>query len=122
MADTLAPVHVTVVGGTGDGGTTQQELRTPAGQPNVIATFVPTATALLVRGIDTFLTVFLAISGIGAITSIDAIKQLVPDHVAFGGRFEEAVFYAAVAAGFGTLKDLAVIVGRLKAKFPLLDV
>ena len=72
VTESMQPIHVTVVGGTGDGGTNRQYLKTPTGQPNVIATFIPTATALLVRGVDTFLTVFLAISGIGAITSIDA--------------------------------------------------
>jgi hypothetical protein len=119
----MEPVHVTVVGGTGDGGTSKQVLITPAGQPNVIATFIPTATALVVRFFDTFLTVLLAVSGIGAVTSIDAIKQLVPSHAALGGAvFEEAVFYAFVAASFGLLKDLAVIVSKLKSKYPLLDV
>jgi hypothetical protein len=119
----MEPVHVTVVGGTGDGGTRQQVIVTPSGQRNLIATFIPTATALAVRFLDTFLTVLLSISGIGAITSIDAIKNLVPTHSALGGAvFEEAVFYAFVAATFGLLKDIAVIVAKLKAKYPLLDV
>lgn len=119
----IEPVHVTVVGGTGSGGQAQQEIVTPAGRPNVIATFVPTATALLVRWIDTFLTTFLAISGVGAAISIEAIRNLVPSHTALGGTvMEEAVFYAFVTATFGSLKDLTVIVGKLKAKFPLLDV
>ena len=101
----------------------QQMLVTPAGQPNVIATFIPTATALLVRWIDTFLTTFLAISGIGAAISIDAIKNLVPTHAAIGGAvMEEAIFYALVTATFGSLKDLTVIVPKLKNKSPLLDV
>jgi hypothetical protein len=120
---TIEPVHVTVVGGTGAGDSMKQEIVTPAGQPNVIATFIPTATALLVRWIDTFLTTFLAISGVGAAISIDAIRNLVPSHTALGGAvMEEAVFYAFVTATFSLLKDLTVIVGRLKAKFPLLDV
>ncbi len=118
-----APISVTVVGGTGSGDSTQQMLVTPAGQPNVIATFIPTATALLVRWIDTFLTTFLAISGIGAAISIDAIKNLVPTHTAIGGAvMEEAIFYALVTATFGSLKDLTVIVSKLKNKYPLLDV
>lgn len=116
------PIHVTIVGGTGDGGMSQQELKTPFGQPNVIATFIPTATALAVRFLDTFLTVLLSISGVGALTSIDAIKALVPTHSAFGGVFEEAAFYAFVAASFGLLKDIGVIVAKLKARYPLLDV
>lgn len=119
----LEPVHVTVVGGTGDGSATKQTLLTPAGQPNIVATFIPTATALIVRWIDAFLTTFLAISGIGAAISIDAIRNLVPTHTALGGAvMEEALFYAFVTATFGLLKDLTVIVGKLKAKFPLLDV
>lgn len=119
----IEPVHATIVGGTGSGETTKQEIVTPKGQPNVIATFVPTATALIVRWFDTFLTTFLAISGVGAAISIDAIRNLVPSHTALGGTvMEEALFYAFVTATFGLLKDLTVIVGKLKAKFPLLDV
>lgn len=119
----IEPVHVTVVGGTGDGGMSKQTLATPAGQPNVVATFVPTATALIVRWVEAFLTTFLAISGIGAAISIDAIRHLVPTHAALGGAvMEEAIFYAFVTATFGLLKDLTVIVGKLKAKYPLLDV
>jgi hypothetical protein len=119
----MEAVHVTVVGGTGDGSQSQQELITQSGQPNIIATFVPTATALLVRWIDTFLTTFLAISGVGAAISIEAIRNLVPTHAALGGAvMEEAIFYAFITATFGALKDLTVIVGKLKARFPLLDV
>jgi len=119
----MDPVHVTVIGGTGDGISTKQIIHTPMGQPNVIATFIPTATALFVRWIDTFLTTFLAISGIGAAISIEAIRNLVPSHAALGGAvMEEAVFYAFVTATFSLLKDLTVIVGKLKARFPLLDV
>ncbi len=119
----IAPIAVTVMGGTGSGDSSQRMIVTPAGQPNIIATFIPTATALLVRWIDTFLTTFLAISGVGAAISIDAIKNLVPSHAALGGQvMEEAIFYALVTATFGSLKDLTVIVGKLKAKFPLLDV
>lgn len=119
----MEPVHVTVVGGTGSGDSSKQMIVTPAGQPNLIATFIPTATALAVRWIDMFLTVFLAVSGIGAAISIDAVKQLIPDHAAFGGGvIEEAIFYSFVAATFGLLKDLAVIVGKLKQRYPLLDV
>jgi hypothetical protein len=119
----IEPVHVTVMGGTGSGEQTKQEIVTPAGQPNVIATFIPTATALIVRWIDAFLTTFLAISGVGAAISIDAIRNLVPAHAALGGKvMEEAVFYAFITATFGMLKDLTVIVGKLKNKFPLLDV
>lgn len=119
----LDPVHVTIVGGTGSGNATTQTIQTPAGQRNIIATFVPTAVALLVGWIDTFLTVFLAISGIGAVSSIDAVKALVPSHQALGGAvFEEAIFYAFTAATFALLKDLGVIVSKLKQKFPLLGV
>lgn len=119
----MEPVHVTVVGGTGSGEGLKQEIVTPAGQPNVIATFVPTATALFVRWIDTFLTTFLAISGVGAAISIEAVRDLVPNHAALGGTvMEEAIFYAFVTATFSLLKDLTVIVGKLKQKFPLLDV
>ena len=75
------------------------------------------------RWIDTFVTTFLAISGVGAAISIDAVRHLVPSHTALGGAvMEEAVFYAFVTATFGLLKDLTVIVGKLKAKYPLLDV
>lgn len=119
----IEPVHVTVLGGTGSGEATTRELVTPAGQPNVIATFIPTATALVVRWIDAFLTTFLAISGVGAAISIEAIRNLVPTHSALGGAvMEEAIFYAFVTATFGMIKDLTVIVGKLKARYPLLDV
>jgi hypothetical protein len=119
----MEPVRVTIVGGTGSGNSSTQTIVTPAGQRNIIATFVPTALALLVGWVDTFLTVFLAVSGIGAVSSIDAVKSLIPTHAALGGAvMEEAIFYAFTAATFALLKDIAVIVSKLKQKFPLLGV
>jgi hypothetical protein len=122
MHDTppIEPVHVTIVGGTGDG-TTKQELVTSAGQPNVIATFVPTATALVVRFVDTFLTVLLTVTGVGAASNFEIIKQLLPNTASLGS-LRGAIFYSAVAATIGLAKDLTVIVGKLKKKYPLLDV
>lgn len=118
----LDPVHVTVVGGTGSGETTKQEIVTPIGQPNVIATFIPTGKALVVRWLDTFFTVFFTVSGLGAVASISALQQYLPAHQAAGSTFEEAIVTAFFGACLGLAKDFAVIVGKLKAKYPLLDV
>src|SRR5882672_10565508 len=102
----MEPVHVTVVGGTGSGETTTREIVTTDGQPNIIATFIPTAKGLFARWLDTFLNSFLAISGVGAVANIEAIKALIPTHAALGSSImEEAVFYAFVGATFQLLKN-----------------
>lgn len=111
----MEPQRVTVIGGTGDGGTKEQVIVTPAGQPNIIKTAVPTALALLVRFLDTLLTVVVGVLGVGGVTDIIAYTD-------FKDLLLKGLVTGAVAGGVGLIKDLATIVGKLKDKFPLLDV
>jgi hypothetical protein len=119
----MEPLHVTIMGGTGDGGVRQQTIVTPAGQQNVIATFIPTTYGLVLGWIDSFIKSFLSISGIGAVANIDALKAILPNHSALGGTvIEEAIFYAFVIATFGLLADIGKIVSKLREKYPLFGV
>lgn len=105
----------TVIGGTGDGTIKQQLIITPAGQPNQMVSFVPTALAVLVRFVDTFLTVMVATIGAAATTNIITA----PDFMAL---LAKCASLSVAGAVIGMMKDLIVIAGRLKKKFPLLDV
>jgi hypothetical protein len=78
---------------------------------------------LFTRWLDTFLSSFLSISGIGGLANIDAVKKLIPTHSALGSSvFEEAIFYAFIIASMQLLKNISVLVGKWKEKYPLLGV
>ncbi len=109
------PDSQVVMGGTGDGTRRQQLMETPQGQPDVMVHFVPTALAVLVRFADTFLTILVAAIGAGATTNIIPAD----DVVSLLGKCGSLALGGAI---IGMLKDLIVIAGKLKRKFPLLDV
>lgn len=105
----------TMIGGTGDGRIKQQIMETPMGQPDVVVNLIPTALAVLVRFVDTGLTILVASIGAGATTEIIPATDVVDLLMKCGGL-------ALGGAMIGMLKDLIVIAGKLKRKFPLLDV
>jgi len=105
----------TMIGGTGDGTIKQQLMETPQGQPDVVVSLVPTALAVLVRAVETFLTILVSLIGAGMTTSVIPATD-------FMDLVGKCASLSVAGAGFGMLKDLVVIAGRLRKRFPLLDV
>ncbi len=105
----------TVIGGTGDGIIKSQLMVTPGNRPDVQVHLIPTALAVLVRFADTFLTILVATIGAAATTTIITA----PDFLTLTTK---CAGLSVAGASIGMLKDLVVIAGRLKKKFPLLDV
>jgi len=112
----MAPMQATVISsGTGDGSIVKQVIETPAGQPNIIIRVISPLFALSIRFAETFLTAFMGGTGLDTITTWAQIVDLKVS--------VETIFYLALAtAALGLGKDLIVILGRLKQKYPLLDV
>lgn len=108
-------VTAVVVGGTGNGETKTQNVVTPAGQPDIKVVVVPTALALLVRFFDTFLTVVVGVLGVGGVTDVIPFTD-------FRDLLYKGAVTGFVAGSVGLIKDLAAVVGKLKQRFPLLDV
>lgn len=108
----VAPIQALIIG-TGDGGSTQQVVHTPAGQPNIVVTYITPLVALFVRFVDTFLTVLVATMTAGMTTSI------IPAHDFFDLLCKCASLSVAGAV-LGLLKDLLTVFTSLKQKFPLL--
>lgn len=104
-----------MIGGTGDGRIKTQLMETPSGQPDVVVALIPTALGVLVRFVDTFLTILVSLVSAGMTTSV------IPAHD-FLDLAGKCASLSIAGAGFGMLKDLVVIAGRLKKRFPLLDV
>lgn len=102
------------VGGTGDGRIKQMTITTPEGQANIIVNLVPTALGLLFGFIETFLTGLLSTATVASISN-----QLIP-FADFAGLVRVAASVALTGAALGTLKDLVVIVGQLKKRWPVL--
>lgn len=107
----IQPVQAVIIG-TGDG-TVKQVIETPAGQPDLIVTYIGPVLAILVRFVNTFLTILVGLVSAGMTTNI------IPAH-----DFVELVWKCAqlsvAGAGFGLLKDLVTVFGKLEQKFPLL--
>lgn len=109
----MEPISVNVIGGTGDG--KPMTLSTPAGQPDVIINPITTFAALLTRFVDTFLTIVVAAVGAATTTGIIPYSD-------FKDLVIKTSSLALVGSIIGLAKDLLVVVGKLKKKFPLLDV
>lgn len=109
------PVHVTIMGATGSGESKVREIVTHDGQPNIIATFIPTTLAVIVRFLDTFLTILVAAVTAGSVTNLIPAKD-------FWELLLKCASLSVAGAIIGLLKDLIVIAGQLKKRFPLLDV
>jgi hypothetical protein len=104
-----------MIGGTGDGRIKQQVMETPLGQPDVVVNLIPTALAVLIRALETFLTILVSLVSAGMTTSVIPAT----DFLDLAGK---CASLSIAGAGFGMLKDLVVIAGRLRKRFPLLDV
>lgn len=106
--------QVSVVGGTGDGRIRHHTIETPAGQPNIEVALIPTALGVLVGFADTFLNTLVSTATVAGVTKLIPFSD-----------FSELLFVgssvATTAAVIGMLKDLVVIAGRLKKKYPLLS-
>jgi hypothetical protein len=115
-AQPIPPVNVAIIG-TGDGGTpltTGTVAVTPDHQPNIVATIVTPFVAVFVRFLNQFLTTLVGLVGAGMMS-----PKLLP-----ATDFYHLVLTCAglsiAGAGFGFLKDLVTIFGRLEGKYPLL--
>lgn len=111
----MPPIHVAVIGGTGDGGVRPQTIETPKGQRNVVLTPISTALALGIRFVDTFLTALIAVAGLGGLTDMIPFED-------FADLLRKGASAGVIAGGVGFIKDMASVVGKLKQKYPLLDV
>ena len=114
--ESVAPVAMTLVSstGTGDGGTKTALIQTPAGQPNILATYITPVAALLSRFVTYFLTNLL-----GVMTTVSA-TGMIPFH-----DFKDLLLKSATISLGGALlssgKDLLTLFTAISKKFPLLD-
>jgi hypothetical protein len=116
----LEPVAVTVVD-TGHAPDvtlkTGTVAATPGTQtPNLIVTVVGPARAILVRFVNQFLTTLVGLVG-AAMTPAGAAVLPATD---FYHLVLNCAALSVAGAGFGALKDLVTIFGRLESKYPLL--
>ncbi len=112
----MAPMQATVISsGTGDGSIVKQVIQTPAGQPNIIIRVISPLFALSIRFGETFLTALLAGTGLDTLSSWSQVVDLKVSA-------STIVYLALSTAVLGLGKDLIVILGKLKQKYPLLDV
>lgn len=105
----LAPEPVVIIG-TGNG---TIAATTPAGYPNLVVNFISPLAAILIRSVNSYLTILVGLIGAGmtsnAIPSAD-FKSLVI----------KCAGLAIAGAAFGLLKDLITVFGNLEKKYPLL--
>lgn len=115
----LPPVSVTVIGQGGvTGGPAPMRsgtiATTPAAhQPNLLITVISPLLAILIRFLNTYLTILVGLVAAGmtsdAIPSTDFLHLLLT-----------CAGLSVAGAGMGLLKDLVTVFGRLESKFPLL--
>ncbi|HEX2594706.1 MAG TPA: hypothetical protein VHL34_24600 [Rhizomicrobium sp.] len=118
-AEPMEPVKVAIIG-TGDGGTplvSGTTATTPsASQPNLVVTIVTPVMAIIVRFINLYLVTLVGLIG-AAMTPLG--NEVLPAHD-FIALVKTCADLSLGAAGFGFLKDLVTIFGKLEGKFPLL--
>lgn len=116
----MAPIPLVMITGTGDGdgGLTQgQIIKTPAGQPNLVAQLVSPLVALAVRSVYTYMTIFVGLIGAGMTPAGAAVLN--PTAGDFFGMVIVCANLSVAGTLVGLAKDLLTIFGRLEAKFPL---
>ncbi len=118
VTEQLPPTKVAIIG-TGDGGlqpTTGMIAKTPGPQPDLIVTVVGPAFAILIRAMNLF---FISLSGLlTASTTPLGAKHL---HAAdFWSLVILCANLSLAPVGFGLVKDLVTVFGRLEGKYPLL--
>lgn len=89
-------------------------VQTAPNLPNIMLTFVSPLAAIMVRFLDTFLTTLVALVTAGMSTNLIPVRD-------FADLVEKAALLALTGAALGLMKDLLVIFGRLKQRYPLLD-
>lgn len=111
-------ITTVVVGGTGtgDGTIKSQNVETPAGQPNIRIKAVPTAMALLFSFLYE-----LGKAMVGLLTAA-GLGNTALHFTDFVSLIQGVASISLVIASFDLIKNLVVIVGKLKEKYPLLGV
>jgi len=116
MSRPVEPVQVTVVA-TGDASrlTSGTVAQTPGEhQPNIIANVIGPARAIGIRFGFAFFTQLVALVGAALPTGLIPASD-------FGHLVMKCAILSVAGAGFGALKDVATIFGRLEQKYPLLS-
>ena len=112
----MDPVHVAMIG-TGDGGIENGvTAHTPAYSPNVIIRVVTPLVAVVIRFVNLYLVTLVGLIG-AAMTPLG--NEVLPSHD-FVALVKTCADLSLGAAGFGFLKDLVTVFGKLEGKFPLL--
>lgn len=114
----IQPVTVTVIKGTGDGGTPLQTgvtATTPDHLPNIVVTMISPLVAICIRFANTFL---VSLSGllVAAMTPAGSSLLYTSD---FWHLLITCANLSIPVAGLGFIKDCATIFGKLEGKFPL---
>jgi hypothetical protein len=112
----IPPVQVAVIGGTGDGSplTTGTTATTPDHQPNLVLKVISPLAAIVTRGINLFLTTWVALVTAGQ-TGIGT--TLLPHE--FYPLALTCAKVAGVAVLIGAAKDTITIFSKLERNFPL---
>jgi len=105
-------VKVTVIG-TGDGGLKPGMAVTAGAAPNVLIGVIQPVTAIVIRGINTYLTTLVGLVAAGMTSDI------IP-YTDFLALVMTCAKLSVAGAALGALKDCVTIFGRLESKFPLL--
>ena len=110
----VEPMTVAVIG-TGDGSklptgaiaTTQGEH-----EPNLIVQVISPLVAILVRSINTYITILVGLVAAGMTSNVIPASDFL--HLVY-----KCAGLAVAGAAFGFLKDLVTVFGRLEQRFPL---
>lgn len=112
VTEQVHPVSVAIVG-TGDGRLPQQTVAvTPDHQPNIIVTFIGPATAIAIRFANAFLVSLSGLVSAGMVTNVIPAS----DFVHLVGK---CAMLSVSIAGYGLIKDLVTVFGKLEGKYPL---
>jgi hypothetical protein len=108
---TIPPITMTVIGdkNTPSSGTI---IEMPGNHPNIIQNVVTPMAAILIRFINAYLTMIVALLGAGMVTNLIPASDFI--HL-----FLKCAALSFAGAALGFLKDLITIFGKLEQKFPL---
>jgi hypothetical protein len=117
VTEPLAPVAVAIIGMPSPPGVdppaTGSIIQTPAHQPNYILTVIPPLLAIFVRFANAYLTTLVGLVGVGMTSNALPAAD-------FAHLVLKCAGLSVAGAGFGLLKDLITVFGRLEGKYPLL--
>lgn len=116
-SEVMEPVHVSIIGGTGDGGMSKGTVAvTPPHQANLVINVVSPLVAILVRFANVFVTSLLGLLS-AAVTPAGAKLLGAGD---FGELLITCASLSLAPACVDLLKNLVTIFGQLENKYPLL--